>query len=622
MSKAGVSEKFPGHTRAVPFPKKDWLNTDKPYTLEDLKGKVVILDFWTYCCINCMHVLPDLKKLEERFPNELVVIGVHSAKFENEKVTGNIKAAILRYKIEHPVINDDEMLLWRQYGVRAWPTLVVIDPQGYVVGSVPGEGNYKILEKIVMTLIADHSEAGTLARSELKNILETTKILDTPLAYPGKIIARNDGSEIFVSDSNHNRIVSFYLDGKIKSVIGSGTQGWQDGKSEQTRFFQPQGLALDETKNILYVADTENHLIRVVDLKTQEVKTIAGVGKKVFNYQPKGNALQNGLNSPWDLYLKDNWLFIAMAGPHQIWVLDTKTNELHNYAGTGREDIVDGQLATANFAQPSGLTSDGEHLFVADSEVSAIRSVDLDVDKGFVRTIVGLGLFEFGDKDGKGDDVRLQHALGVYFHDGKLFVADTYNHKIKIIDPKTKESKTFLGSGDTKEFFEPSGLTVVKDKLYIADTNNNRIQVADLKTKKVSTLNLIGLSAPSLSTNQNVSPVQKISLKKDKNNKVIIQLKLPTNLHINEMAPHEMILDSEIFEMEQKSFPLHFKNNVAEIAITLKNSASSVQARVSATIYTCTTDEKKLCSFKKFEWPLEIEFSDRGSVDLELNADF
>lgn len=622
MSKAGVSEKFPGQVRAVPFPKKDWLNTDKPYTLEDLKGKVVILDFWTYCCINCMHVLPDLKKLEQRFPKELVVIGVHSAKFENEKVTDNIKAAILRYQIEHPVINDDEMLLWQQYGVRAWPTLVIIDPQGYVVGSVPGEGNYEILEKIVMTLVGDHANAGTLARSELKNILEATKTQDAPLAYPGKIIARKDGSEIFVSDSNHHRIVSFSENGKIISVVGSGAQGWQDGKFTEATFFQPQGLALDETKNILYVADTENHLIRAVDLKTQELKTIAGVGKKVFNYAPKGNALQNGLNSPWDLYLKDNWLFIAMAGPHQIWVLDTKTNELHNYAGTGREDIVDGQLATANFAQPSGLTSDGEHLFVADSEVSAIRSVDLDVDKGLVHTVVGLGLFEFGDKDGKGNEVRLQHALGVHFHDGKLFVADTYNHKIKIIDPKTRESKTFLGSGDTKEFFEPSGLTVVNGKLYITDTNNNRIRVADLKTKQVSTLNLSGLTAPTLATDQNISATQKISLKKSKNSKIIIEVQLPLNTKINDLAPHEVILDSEIFDLEQKSFPLHFKNYTAEIPINLKNITSPAKASILATIYSCTTDEKKLCSFKKFEWPLEIEISDNGDEEAKLKAVF
>lgn len=502
MSQDKLGKKYAGRVRAPEFPEGDWLNSDRAFRLSDFGGRILILDFWTYCCINCMHVLPTLKKLEERFPKEVVVVGVHSAKFENEKITGNIRAAILRYKISHPVINDPDMFLWQEYGVRAWPTLVLVDPEGYVVGAIPGEPEYESLEKIVMTLIEDHRGAGTLLPAELSSVLDTVKAPATPLSFPGKIVACADGSEIFVSDSNHNRIVSFDANGRIKLVIGEGGEGWVDGDFTTARFKQPQGLALDEGENILYVADTENHLIRQVDLVAKKVMTIAGTGEQAYNLNPSGKALQNGLNSPWDLWLKDGELYIAMAGSHQIHLIDLRDNSIHRFAGTGREDIVDGPWALANFAQPSGLVSDGETLFVADSEVSAIRAVDLDVNKGMVRTIVGEGLFEFGDRDGRGDTVRLQHPLGLAWHNGNLYVADTYNHKIKVVDPKTRQSRSFLGSGmpgkqDGPEaaasFFEPSGLTVVGEKLFITDTNNHAIRVVDLKTKQVTTLSLQGL---------------------------------------------------------------------------------------------------------------------------------
>src|SRR5207253_7133841 len=133
-------------------------------------------------------------------------------------------------------------------------------------------------------------------------------------------------------------------------------------------------------------------------------------------------------------YLAGRNLFVAMAGHHQIWKLDLEKAVIWPFAGSGREYIRDGPLAVSSFAQPSGLTSDGTTLYVADSEVSAIRAVPLD-GKGDVKTVVGEGLFEFGDVDGMGNQVRLQHALGVAYHQGKLYVADTYNSKIKIIDP-------------------------------------------------------------------------------------------------------------------------------------------------------------------------------------------
>ncbi len=255
----------------------------------------------------------------------------------------------------------------------------------------------------------------------------------------------------------------------------------------------------DET---LYVADRKNHVVRALDLRAQTVKTIAGTGEQGMSRRARGPALEIGLNSPWDLYLDGKLMYIALAGHHQIWTLDLEKSRLAPYAGNGSENIQDGQLDQAEFAQPSGLASDGKRLFVADSEVSAIRSLPLAGNGGSVETIVGKGLFVFGDEDGVGGKVRLQHALGVAFHAGKLFVADTYNNKIKIIDPAKRSCETFLGgrAGWLHEppFNEPGGLSIAGDRMYVADTNGHRIRVVDLKTKAVSTLKLQDVDAPKI----------------------------------------------------------------------------------------------------------------------------
>jgi thiol-disulfide isomerase/thioredoxin len=495
--------KEPAEKQRIKAPELDggvgWLNTAGPIRMKDLRGKVVLLDFWTYCCINCIHTLPDLAKLEKKYANQLVVIGVHSAKFENEKESEHIRKAILRYEISHPVVNDAEMKIWQNYGVSSWPTLYLIDPEGYVHGKGSGEGLYEALDEHIGKLVEEHRKKKTLdekpRRFELARYQEKG---DSPLFFPGKVLADGEGERLFISDSTHHRIVITNLEGKKIAIAGVGTPGKEDGPFERASFDDPQGLAL--RGDTLYVADRRNHLIRALDLKAKTVSTIAGNGKQGENRFKGGPALETGLNSPWDLYLKGDTLFIAQAGFHQIWTLDLgKTPTLNPYAGNGRENIGDGPLEDASFAQPSGLASDGTTLFVADSEVSGIRAVPLD-GKGDVKTIVGEGLFEFGDTDGVAEKVRLQHAIGVTFHDGSLYVADTYNNKIKVIDPAKRSCTTFLGVSEGwlagGLFNEPAGLSAAKGKLYVADTNAHRIRVVDLKTKVVSTLPLQGVEAP------------------------------------------------------------------------------------------------------------------------------
>ncbi len=489
-----------------------WFNIEKPLSLQQLRGKIVILDFWTYCCINCLHILPDLKYLEQKYKDSLTIIGVHSAKFDNEKETENIRQAILRYDIEHPVLVDSGFRIWQEYAVRAWPTLMVIDPEGYVVGSVSGEGNRDVLDQLIEKLIHQHQEKGTINFQQLQLTLEKQrKPLITPLAFPGKVLATTTG--LFIADSGHHRIVMSRggFIGQIKPnpdlhLIGSGQPGLTDGSFHEAQFFAPQGMTFDEENQILYVADTENHVLRSVDLKRQIVETIAGTGEQSRNIRPhSGAALETALNSPWDLQKVGNSLFIAMAGPHQIWEMDLQSGIVKTYAGTGAEAGVDGELTESAFAQPSGITSDGKELYIADSEVSSIRGVGL-VEPKRVRTICGSGaLFSFGDVDGQGSDVRLQHCLGVEYGQNYLWVADTYNHKIKLVSPNTGNCQTVLGNGTAglqdgqgknSCFYEPSGLSVIDSHLYIADTNNHVIRHVDLNTLTVTTLQFPGLCAP------------------------------------------------------------------------------------------------------------------------------
>lgn len=446
-----------------------------------------------------MHVLPQLRKLEEKYTSELVVIGVHSAKFTAEKDTHNVRKAILRYGIEHPVVNDRDFQVWQRYAARAWPTLMFIDPEGKVIGKHEGELAFDSFDRVVDAMVKEFDERRLIDRRPLRFKLEREKELERALSFPGKVLADTASGRLFIADSNHNRVLVASLDGGVTEVVGSGQRGLSDGGFQQAAFNDPQGMALAD--NTLYVSDTKNHAIRKVDLAARTVQTIAGTGGQAPVFHGGGDGPSTPLNSPWDLAIHDGALYIAMAGFHQLWRLELETQEVRPHAGSGRERIVDGPLALAQLAQPSGIATDGSKLYFTDSETSAIRSADL-ASGGSVATIVGLDLFTFGDLDGTGDEVRLQHPLGIDISDGVLFIADTYNNKVKRTFPKTRGCVTLLGSGRPghkdgpgrmAEFHEPGGLSVTYNKLYVADTNNHAIRVADLGSLEVSTLELRGI---------------------------------------------------------------------------------------------------------------------------------
>lgn len=643
-----MSTDYVGTVTAPEFPEGlEWLNTKRPLTLRDLRGKVVVLDFWTYCCINCMHVLPELKKLERRFARELVVIGVHSAKFPAERETENIRQAILRYEIEHPVVNDRDMRVWRLYGARAWPTLVLIDPRGKIVGHVSGEITADVFGAVIAEVIRTFDARGQIDRRSIQFDLERERAPEPVLSFPGKVLADAASGRLFIADSNHNRIVVVSLaDGTVLEVIGHGEAGWRDGDFETAQFHHPQGIAVrGET---LYVADTENHAIREVDMKARRVRTIAGTGFQSRRpFHPGGPGPQVDLNSPWDLVLLGDRLYIAMAGSHQIWVLDVKTHVVVPFAGSGYEGCHDGPLREASLAQPSGLATDGHRLYVADSEASAIRVVDLD-PRGRVETLVGEDLFVFGDRDGPSSRARLQHPLGVAFHDGVLYVADTYNNKIKKLFPTVRQIVTFLGTGEAglrdgerPLFDEPGGVSIANGMLYIADTNNHVVRVADLETGRVTTLELKGVerlrprapAAPTFSGEKPVAPPQlgHPTRSRDRvgtseiapgSGTLILELRLPKGHTVNERAPSRVAVRVEgdpvvHFDQGRTELVLHSPAFPISLPVTFREGQGRLI--VEWTLYYCRSDIGGLCYFAEARQEVPLEVTSRATRSrLEL----
>jgi thiol-disulfide isomerase/thioredoxin len=473
-----------------------WLFTDKPLSLKNLRGHVVLLDFWTYGCINCMHVVPELQYLEEKYREApFLVIGVHSAKFNNERDAQHIQQAADRLGISHPVVVDEDFRIWSSYAVRAWPTLVLIGPDGNILATLSGEGHRDLLDALIAESLNYFGRRGQLARkaAELPTTTKETTREPTVLRFPGKLVADESRNLLYLSDTGNHRILILDPEGEILGQIGSGILGWQDGPYSEARFNRPQGLIL--WRGFLWVADTDNHLIRRVDLQKRSVKTVAGTGKLAFHFSGASNPGAVSLNSPWDLAATDQTIFIAMAGTHQIWAFKPEKNRIYVYAGTGMESREDGDRWTATFAQPSGLATDGTALYVADSESSSLRAILLS--SGKVVTLAGGDLFDFGDRDGPGTTARFQHPLGIFCKGTKLLIADTYNHKIREFDLATGRVTTLYGDGHSgfrdgtdPQFFEPSDVVWFRNRLYVVDTGNHAIRCIDPDRGVTRTLKL------------------------------------------------------------------------------------------------------------------------------------
>ncbi|MFH8257954.1 NHL domain-containing thioredoxin family protein [Streptomyces roseolus] len=436
--------------------KGGWINTGgKDLKLADFRGRTLILDFWTFCCINCLHVLDELRELEEKHRDTLVIVGVHSPKFVHEAEHQAVVDAVERYEVHHPVLDDPELATWKQYAVRAWPTLVVIDPEGYVVAQHAGEGHANALRTLVEELEAEHEAKGTLRRGDGPYV--PPEPVATDLRFPGKAVVL-PGGNLLVSDTTRHQLVELAADGEtvVRRIGGEGV------------FREPQGLALLPDGTVV-VADTVHHALQRFDPATGEVERIAGTGRQWWQGSPtSGPALGVDLSSPWDVAWWQGKVWIAMAGVHQIWTYDPGTETVEVAAGTTNEGLVDGPGAEAWFAQPSGLAAAGDRLWIADSETSALRFVDTD---GTVHTAVGTGLFDFGHRDGAAGQALLQHPLGVTaLPDGSVAVSDTYNHALRRYDPATGEVTTLA-----TDLREPSDAVLVGDDIVVVESARHRL---------------------------------------------------------------------------------------------------------------------------------------------------
>lgn len=573
----------------------EWLNTSRAITAEDLAGRIILVDFWTFCCINCIHVIPDLQALEKEFGADLTVIGVHSAKFANEKDKENIRSAVLRYGIEHAVVNDADFKIWKQFAVRSWPTLILIGADGKIKQTYSGEGNKEEIRDDIKSLLREAHN-----KEPLPIELEKDKEPETLLSFPGKMEFGSYQGEaaIFIANSAKNQIIIANSDGKIINTL-------------QGDFNNPQGLLYN--KNSLYVADTGNHKLKRIDLNSGEISTLAGTGERGGYHQPGGiEASKVALASPWDLalYPDENHITIANAGSHQLWTYNLTSERLDILAGNGRESIDDGEYPYNSLSQPSGLSVADDKLYFVDSETSSLRVLQ----DGRVKTLIGTGLFDFGYNEGGYGKGLLQHPLGVEVVGNTVFIADSYNHSIRKYNLETKKLQNFLGDGKRGVLNEPNDIKFHNGKLYILDTNNNRIMLNDgveldeffLREKLMEQKPMISENLPNLVDSKPITI----------NNMPKIVISLPENWKINELAPSFLNIykDNKLVE----SLPYEMLKDLNTVTKELENGEYLMQG----TIYYCADEVNAICLLASVNKKLKVEAkSESGEIKLLFPKD-
>jgi sugar lactone lactonase YvrE len=522
------------------------------------------------------------------------------------------------------VINDKDFAVWNSWGAQAWPSTALIDPAGRAVGIRAGEGVYDAVEPIIAALVAEFDASGQLDRTPITLALEADTAPNRPLAYPGKVVAV-DG-RLWIADTGHNRILEVDpATGDVLAAYGSGAQGDVDGPTTEATFNAPQGLAVADT--VLYVADTNNHLIRAIDLVTGEVSTIAGTGAQ--GWPPAtGPAQSTALSTPWDVLFSDGILYIANAGTHQIWVLNTATGVLGPLIGSALEGTGNGAFQQAELAQPSGLALAGDQLFFADSESSSIRVGYLAAYTTALVVGGDANLFEFGDDDGTGNEARLQHPLGLAVSGTTLYVADTYNSKIKRIDTANDSITSWLGDesgwgdGTSPLFDEPGGLSLDNGILYVADTNNHTIRMIDVDTSLTTTLVLKGVEAFDPPADHNgeliVVPSQTVNAGKAT---LILEYELPDGYKVNEDAPSSVVVaggSSVVALSSDTAGDITGTRIPTNVPINLTEGKGT--ALFDVTLIYCRVDATSLCLIDQVRYEVPLSVGPEGaSSQILLN---
>lgn len=621
-----AAPEFPaGHT---------WFNVPEPVTLAELRGKAVLLDFWTLGCINCQHVVPDLKQLEEEFGTALVVVGVHSGKYDREQSDQSIRDAIRKFGVEHPVVNDPDFVIWNLYGAEAWPTTVLIDPDGNFVGYHQGEGVYRVLQPAIAGVIEEFDATGKVDRDPIALDLESDGAVSAILSFPSSVLADEASGRLFIADAGNNRVLISGIDGALQDRIGAGAEGLGDGSFEDATFRQPQGLALSADGGTLYIADTRNHIVRAADLQTRTVTTIAGTGSQLTTV-PSGEApaTEQALASPWGLLLHERRLFIAMAGTHQIWTLDLDAARVAVFAGNRREGIDDGPRLNATLAQPSGLASDGTYLYWVDPESSSVRRVPLAGDAN-VETIVGTGLFDFGDVDGPRGTALLEHPQGVAYLDGVLYIADTYNHKIRAVDPNTGEVRTVAGVGfegaidgsaDSARLNEPGGISAGATRLYVADTNNNAVRTVEVVAGSVATVSFsnLAVAVPGVEGGRSLRVALDPVTVGTSASTVTIRVSAPDGYHLNDLVESRLSLATSSepsLTIQQDVVSFETSEPSVELSAPVQVGVGNAVLTVRGEVYYCRDGEEAICLIDAVDLAVPVtvaESSRENAVAIE-----
>ncbi len=609
----------------------EWLNSSRQIQDGDLKNRVILLDFWTYACVNCLHMVPEIKKLEEQFGDRLTVIGVHSGKLDNEKLIDSIRKAVLKYNIEHLVVNDADFGIWKSFKVSSWPTMILLDVNGRVIKKYQGEVSASLVAEDIKKLVKKYNFQ--INRNKLPIVLEKNKTVAHFLNFPSGIdfvrgfsyknISKTNG--LAISNTGNNTILITSLNGDTLLEIGSGNSGSKDGAFTEASFNAPRGLLFKN--NILYIADTGNHLIRKVDFKTGKVSTIAGTGENGLAINSDGESLKTNLSSPWDLefFPDSNHIIISNAGTHQLLNYNISKNTIIPFAGSGDEDLQDGKFPNNALAQPSGLSAFGGNLYFVDSETSSLRVADKN---GLVKTLLGRGLFDFGHKNGTAKEALMQHPVGLSADDTGVYIADTQNHVIRKFDLKSQQISDYSGSikGDgtgsknNTSYNEPEAMVAVLDKFYITDTNNGRIVELNRGNKSSSLLDVLPSSKMPreglLEYLPNLAKIPSISVK-DKT-PIALTFKMKNGWKINDLAPSFFNL-VEIKNDKEANLIASFDGEMIKAGtVKLPKLSKKKTYYLQGTVYYCEDKKNSICLVKSYEQKLLPKGSGSEQITIKF----
>jgi sugar lactone lactonase YvrE len=447
-----------------------WVNVSRPPRIADLRGRVALLWFWSYDAVNCWNLIPDLRHLEEKYHDGLTVIGVHCPKHPQQCGDEPLLRAVNRHRLRHAMANDAGFEVWQDYGIDAWPSVVLVDAEGHLAARIAGEGRRDDIDAQVARLL---EQAALLDLRIYEPALPALRPEpDHALAFPGKVLA--DGERLYVADSGHHRVLECDHDGRVRRRFGSGIAGFGDGDLSIACFNDPQGLA--RHGGSLYVADRGNHSVRRIDLDSGRVDTVLGIGRAGRTRPENAEARSTALNTPLDLAVIGDDLYVAVAGQNQIWRLDLRSGRVSVLAGSGEPARADGAFADAAFAQPSGLAAAGRTLFVADAATSSVRAVL--VDQARVETAIGGELYPAAETP-----APLCNPLAVAADArGTLYVADSYHGEIKLANRRSGELWRLRMP---YRLHEPQGLSLADGRLWIANTNLHEIACVDLSSGAV-----------------------------------------------------------------------------------------------------------------------------------------